>query len=105
MDSRSDPRGMNAPGGVPTVAMVLPAAGIGWPNTMLLTGVGDVVLMLESPKISAFRDEMKRNISGALDTDEDAVGLKATTTDGLGAIGRGEGAACMAVALVERIDD
>ena len=62
----------------------------------------DSVLMLESPKIASFRDEMSRNIGAALAITPDAVGVKATTTDGLGTVGRGEGAACMAVALVER---
>jgi len=51
IDSRADPRGMNAPGGVPAVAMVLPAAGIGWPKTILPTGVGAVV----------FRSQLARN--------------------------------------------
>jgi len=62
----------------------------------------DAVLMLESPKIAPFREEMKRNVGDALGTEPSVVGVKATTTDGLGAVGRGEGAACMAVALVER---
>jgi len=62
----------------------------------------DAVLVLESPKIAPFRDEMKANVARALDVSPDVVGVKATTTDGLGAIGRGEGAACTAVALLER---
>jgi 2-C-methyl-D-erythritol 2,4-cyclodiphosphate synthase len=64
----------------------------------------DAVLVLEAPKIAAYRDEMRKNIGSALDLEPDAVGVKATTTDGLGAIGRGEGAACTAVALVEPAD-
>ena len=62
----------------------------------------DAVLVLAQPKIAPFRDEMKRNVGAALNLPADAVGVKATTTDGLGAIGRGEGAACTAVALVEK---
>ncbi len=62
----------------------------------------DAVLLLESPKIASFRDEMRRNIGTALVIEPDVVGVKATTTDGLGTVGRGEGAACIAVALVER---
>jgi 2-C-methyl-D-erythritol 2,4-cyclodiphosphate synthase len=64
-------------------------------------GSVDAVVVLAEPKISPFRDAMKANIGAALDLSPDAVGVKATTTDGLGAIGRGEGAACTAVALVE----
>jgi 2-C-methyl-D-erythritol 2,4-cyclodiphosphate synthase len=63
----------------------------------------DAVLMLEAPKVSAFRDQMKQNLARILGTQ--AVGVKATTAEGLGAIGRGEGAACMAVALVEPVDE
>jgi 2-C-methyl-D-erythritol 2,4-cyclodiphosphate synthase len=63
-------------------------------------GSVDAVLVLESPKIAPYRSEMRRNVASALDVDPDAVGVKATTTDGLGAIGRGEGVACTAVALV-----
>lgn len=59
----------------------------------------DAVLMLESPKISPVRDEMRRNLARVLGTED--IGIKATTTEGLGPVGRGEGAACMAVALVE----
>jgi 2-C-methyl-D-erythritol 2,4-cyclodiphosphate synthase len=44
---------------------------------------------------------MRANIAQALDVDVSAVGIKATTTDGLGTVGRGEGAACMAVAVLE----
>jgi 2-C-methyl-D-erythritol 2,4-cyclodiphosphate synthase len=62
----------------------------------------DAVLMLESPKISPVREEMQRNLRRVLRTED--VGVKATTTEGLGAVGRGEGAACMAVALVESVD-
>ena len=62
----------------------------------------DAVVMLESPKIASFREEMRRNIGDALAITPDVVGVKATTTDGLGTVGRGEGAACMAIALVER---
>jgi 2-C-methyl-D-erythritol 2,4-cyclodiphosphate synthase len=65
----------------------------------------DAVLMLESPKIASFRDVMRQNIGTALAIEPDVVGVKAPTTDGLGTVGRGEGAACMAVALVERARD
>jgi len=65
----------------------------------------DAVIVLESPKIGPFRDDMRRNVGRALDTDPACVGVKATTSDGLGAVGRGEGAACMAVALLERAGD
>jgi 2-C-methyl-D-erythritol 2,4-cyclodiphosphate synthase len=64
----------------------------------------DAVVLLESPKIAAFKDEMRANIAGAAGADPGCVGVKATTTEGLGLIGRGEGAACMAVALLQPVD-
>lgn len=60
----------------------------------------DTVLILEKPKISAFREEMKKNIAGALKINKDCVGIKATTTEGLGFAGRGEGAAAQAVSVI-----
>ena len=60
----------------------------------------DATLLLEAPKIAPYRDEMRANIARALRAALDHVGVKATTTEGLGTVGRGEGAACMAVALL-----
>jgi 2-C-methyl-D-erythritol 2,4-cyclodiphosphate synthase len=60
----------------------------------------DATLLLESPKVAPHRDEMRWNVAEALGVDVDRVSVKATTTEGLGTIGRGEGAACMAVALL-----
>lgn len=62
----------------------------------------DAVLVMERPKVSPYRDEMRANIAAALGVDIDCVGLKATTTEGLDAAGRGEGIAAQAVALLER---
>lgn len=62
----------------------------------------DTVLVLESPRISPYRDAMRVAMAEALQVDPDRVGLKATTTEGLGATGRGEGVAAHAVVLLER---
>lgn len=62
----------------------------------------DAVLVMERPKVSPYREEMRANIAAALGVDVDCVGLKATTTEGLDAAGRGEGIAAHAVALLER---
>ena len=62
----------------------------------------DTVLTLETPKISPHRDRIRARMAEALDVDIDAIGLKATTTEGLGAIGRSEGVAAYAVVLLER---
>lgn len=62
----------------------------------------DTVLALEAPKVSGYRDEMRARMAAALGVDSDAIGVKATTTEGLGSVGRGEGAAAYAVVLLER---
>jgi 2-C-methyl-D-erythritol 2,4-cyclodiphosphate synthase len=60
----------------------------------------DCVLVGEEPKIASHRDEMRRRLSAAVDGGE--VNVRATTTDGLGFTGRGDGLAAHAVALLER---
>ncbi len=60
----------------------------------------DCVLVGEEPKIAAYREEMRRRLSEALDGGE--VNVRATTTDGLGFTGRGDGLAAHAVALLGR---
>ena len=60
----------------------------------------DAVLLLEAPKIAQCRDLMRTMIGSALGIDSERVSVKATTMEGLGTVGRGEGAACMAVALL-----
>ena len=60
----------------------------------------DATVLLEAPKIAPYREQMRTIIAAALGIDVDRVSVKATTTEGLGTVGRGEGAACMAVALL-----
>ena len=62
----------------------------------------DTVLVLEEPRIAPYREAMRAGIARALDVDVERVGVKATTTEGLGFAGRKEGVAAHAVALLER---
>ena len=65
-------------------------------------GNADVVLIGEEPRLAPHRDEMRRRLAAALDVDPELVAVRATTTDGLGFTGRGEGLAAQAVALLVR---
>ncbi len=60
----------------------------------------DCVLVLQDPKISPYRDEMRANLAAALSLPVESVGLKATTTEWLGFEGRGEGVGAQAVVLL-----
>ncbi len=62
----------------------------------------DVVLIGEEPRLAPHRDEMRRRLAAALDVEPELVAVRATTTDGLGFTGRGEGLAAQAVALLVR---
>jgi 2-C-methyl-D-erythritol 2,4-cyclodiphosphate synthase len=62
----------------------------------------DAMLVAEAPKLSPHRAEICANIARALGIPADRVSVKATTNEALGAIGRREGLAAMAVALVEQ---
>jgi 2-C-methyl-D-erythritol 2,4-cyclodiphosphate synthase len=62
----------------------------------------DCVLVAEEPRIGPVRDEMCERLAGALGVERGRVSVRATTTDGLGFPGRGEGLAANAVALLQR---
>ena len=64
----------------------------------------DVTVAAEAPKLKPHRLEMRQNLASAMGIATDAVGLKATTTEGLGFVGRREGIACWAVCLLEEAD-
>ena len=64
----------------------------------------DVTVAAEAPKLMPHRLAMRRNLSMAMGVKVDSVGLKATTTEGLGFVGRREGIACWAVCLLEKTD-
>lgn len=62
----------------------------------------DATLVAEEPKISPHLDGMKDALSKALSLPPDRIGIKATTNEGMGFIGRGEGIGALAVASVQR---
>jgi 2-C-methyl-D-erythritol 2,4-cyclodiphosphate synthase len=70
-------------------------AGRGWE-----VGNADITLLAEAPRIGPHRQAMAENLARLLGVTADRVNVKATTTERLGFIGRGEGLAAEAVVLV-----
>jgi len=70
-------------------------AGKGWCVSNL-----DSVVIAEAPRILPYRDAMINNIAKALDIEVSRVNVKATTSEGIGAIGKGEGISSYAVCLL-----
>ena len=61
----------------------------------------DSVIFAEAPRVAPHSDRMRQNIARTLDVDPDIVNIKATTTEGLGAIGKGDGIAAMSIVLID----
>ncbi len=62
----------------------------------------DATIIAEEPKLIPFLDEMGRCLTQVLEISPDQIGIKAKTTNGLGFVGRKEGIAALAAALVEK---
>lgn len=60
----------------------------------------DVTVLAEAPRLGQHREAMRSNIAADLGIDAARVNIKATTSEGMGFIGRREGLACMAIALL-----
>ncbi len=61
----------------------------------------DSTIVAEKPKLNTYTEKMRKNISDVLNIGIEQVSVKATTTEGLGFAGRGEGIAAFAVVLVQ----
>jgi 2-C-methyl-D-erythritol 2,4-cyclodiphosphate synthase len=64
----------------------------------------DLTILAQVPRIGPYRVPMRQNIADDLGTRIDRINIKATTTEGLGALGRCEGIACQAVVLLAHGD-
>lgn len=60
----------------------------------------DAIVIMQAPRIAPHREAMRTALAAALAVGVERVTVRASTTDHLGFIGRGEGAACQAVALL-----
>ncbi len=65
----------------------------------------DAMVVAEAPKIAPHVEAMRINLSDALQLPLERVSIKATTNEGMGFLGRGEGISVMAVAGVEKLPD
>ena len=63
----------------------------------------DVTLVAEQPKIASYMVQMQETIARTASLEKDRISIKATTTEGLGFVGKSEGIAAHAVVLVEEI--
>ncbi len=61
----------------------------------------DATVLAEAPKLSPFRNAMQKNIADVLHISSNDVNIKATTSEGLGAVGRGEGIAALCVVTID----
>ena len=62
----------------------------------------DATILAERPILAPYMSDIRRSLAAALQLPADGVNVKATTTDGLGFLGRGEGIGTLAIATVER---
>jgi 2-C-methyl-D-erythritol 2,4-cyclodiphosphate synthase len=62
----------------------------------------DATIIAQKPKMAPYREQMRQNIAAALEISLDQISIKATTEEGLGFTGTGEGISAQAVALIEK---
>ncbi|WP_279280569.1 2-C-methyl-D-erythritol 2,4-cyclodiphosphate synthase [Pseudoflavonifractor sp. SW1122] len=67
-----------------------------------MVGNVDATILAQRPKLAGHIPQMRRNIAQVLGVEEDCINVKATTEEGLGFTGSGEGMAAHAVALLNR---
>lgn len=65
----------------------------------------DITVIAEAPRIGPHRRDMRESIATGLGISVEAVGLKATTNEEIGALGRGEGIAALALVLLQKADE
>jgi 2-C-methyl-D-erythritol 4-phosphate cytidylyltransferase/2-C-methyl-D-erythritol 2,4-cyclodiphosphate synthase len=87
-------RGADSRSFLRTVAALVREAGYGLVNA-------DVTVLAEAPRIAAHRDAMAANLAEDLDVAPELINIKATTTERMGFVGRGEGLAAQAAVLLE----
>ncbi len=88
--------------GADSVALLRQVAGLLRERGYCVVNI-DATVILQRPKIAPFVVRMRENIAAAVQAPVDAVSIKATTSEGMGYEGRGEGATAHAVVLVDKM--
>ena len=65
-------------------------------------GNADMVIIMQKPKLKEYIPFMEENIAGALSCEKERISVKATTEEGLGFTGQGEGVSAKAIVLLEK---
>ena len=68
-------------------------------------GNADMVIIMQKPKLKEYIPFMEENIAGALSCEKERISVKATTEEGLGFTGQGEGVSAKAIVLLEKSKD
>lgn len=68
-------------------------------------GNADLTVVLDEPKLNSYIPQMKENLESLLNLKEGTISIKATTSEGIGFVGRKEGIAAMAVALLVKSEE
>ncbi|MGF1615120.1 MAG: 2-C-methyl-D-erythritol 2,4-cyclodiphosphate synthase [Gammaproteobacteria bacterium] len=66
-------------------------------------GNADIVVIAQAPKLAPYIDSMRSNLAADLNVSPEHISIKATTTEGMGFTGRGEGIAAQAIVLIKRV--
>lgn len=90
--------------GISSVELLKAVAGLLQENGYLIENV-DSTIIAQKPKLAPYRPQMAENIAEALGVEKSQVSVKATTEEGLGFTGLGEGIAAQAVALLSTVAD
>ena len=69
----------------------------------IAVGNVDAVIIAQKPKMAPHIPQMRKNLAQAMGVEEDRINIKATTEEGLGFTGRGEGIASQAICLLEEV--
>ena len=68
-------------------------------------GNADMVIIMQKPKLKEYIPFMEENIAGALSCEKERISVKATTEEGVGFTGQGEGVSAKAIVLLEKMKD